>query len=367
MAETISEMEKFLLQDSTTDDFLKINHKTVSPETKLTAEQVKHDISFFARVLVNVYSGWPFHDAKLKQNILEQLINIYNNATEITCEELLRKLAPTLANIPDNHIMLLIPGYAMGARTALRKKRTFIGHNIAGNKKFYVESYDDFTIIGIPTLADWSKEEMQDFEKQWRTILPGAKKLVIDLRDNGGGNDTIVTKLANHILGHAYPSAKRLYIRNNQDANTVKNLEKKRFAELINSDSTLDPLLIKDFSNKALPKFDKKNAGFTGPLYILTNRWVSSSAEMFCTQIKNYPNVKFIGTNTNGCEIYGFVANTFLPHSRIKFRIGCAYRELFVDNFELNGYSPDINVPDGTDAFDVAMQQITLNKDKQKY
>ena len=56
---TISEMEEFLLRDSKTKDLVDgRNTKSKSPDTKLTADQVRHEVSVFARILINVY--WDF-------------------------------------------------------------------------------------------------------------------------------------------------------------------------------------------------------------------------------------------------------------------------------------------------------------------
>lgn len=366
MTRTISEMEKFLLTDSKTSDLLPPEQNSLSPDTQLTTKQVQHDISAFARILINVYCGWPFYNEKLKQKTLDALLNLYTNATNEYCEKLFNDLGALLADFPDNHIRITMNGYNKAARTKLRKKRPHVGDNIAGDKKFYITTKDDTGIIAISSLSAWTKPQEVEFEKQWRSVLPQIKKLVIDLRDNRGGNDTYTNKLADHILGYNAPNARRIYVRNNPDANRIKILEKNRMRGRFDVNTPNDPVLLPDYSDVTQQKFISKYAGFNGPIYVLINGHTASSAEMFCTKIKNYPNVTFIGTNTLGCEIYGFVVHTSLPNSKIDFAVGFVHRELFVDNFELNGYSPDINVPDGTDAFDVAMQQIVLNKDKQK-
>lgn len=162
-------------------------------------------------------------------------------------------------------------------------------------------------------------------------------------------------------MGQEYPTARREFIRNNPDANAVKNLYKRPDIEKFKVDSIEDPVIFEDNTKKPLPKFNAEKAGFSGPIYILINGGVMSSGEMFCTSIRNYPNAKFIGVNTCGGEVYGYnYAHLLLPHSNIKFNVGCVYRELFVKNFELNGYSPDIVCEDGTDAMDVALSKLNL-------
>lgn len=364
---TISEMEKILLQDSRTKDLVAAGDtKSRSPDTKLTAEQIRHEVSVFSRVLINIYCGWPFHNETLKRKILKMLIDIYRNARDMTSLELLEQLKPVIQIIPDNHINLRMVGYDTGCRTGLRKKRPDVGANVAGDKKFIVELKKDIGVIGIRTLFEWSTEDKQNFEQQWRSMLPKAKILIIDLRDNYGGSSGPTDILARYILGARYPIARKECIRNNPDANTVKKWKAGTDIDKFNVKSTDDPVVFKDNSNISLPKFDSTKAGFNDPIYVLINGKVMSAAEIMCTNMRNYPNVKFVGTNTCGGEVYGYnYAYILLPHTHMNFNVGCVYRELFVENFELNGYEPDIKCTDGANAMDVAMFDIKKNKSQQ--
>lgn len=372
---SIQEMENFLLQDSKTTDLVASGDtKAKSPNTKLTAKQVRHEVSVFARVLINVYCGWPFHKEILKRKILRILVNLYKNAHDMTSLELLEQLKPAVEIIPDNHINLRMIGYDKGVRTGLRKQRPDVGLNISGDKKFIVDIKNDIGIIGIRTLSKWSGEEQKSFEQQWRKILPKSKALIIDIRNNGGGDSSPIEMLTCYILGHRYPAARKEFIRNNPDANAVKKLYKNSAIDKFNVDSVGDPVVFKDYSAEPLPKFNPEKAGFTGPIYVLINGRVMSSGEILCTIMRHYPNVKFVGTNTRGGEVYGYnYAYILLPHSNITFNVGCVYREMFVKNFELNGYKPDIECKDGQDALDVALSEYInklgankLEKSKQK-
>ena len=67
-------------------------------------------------------------------------------------------------------------------------------------------------------------------------------------------------------------------------------------------------------------------------------------------------------TNISPMAHRACVANSFLPHSQITVAIGMNYRKLLFDNFELNGYEPDIKCADGMDALTVAMAEIEKTK-----
>lgn len=366
---TISEMEEFLLRDSKTEDLVEAgNIKAKSPETKLTAEQVRHEVSVFARILINVYCGWPFHNEVLKRKILKTLLTIRNNAHDMTSAELLEQIRPAIEIIPDNHINLRMVGHNMGVRTTLRKPRPNVGKNIASGKKFHTTQHGNIGIIAVPTLSGWTDDAREKFEEQWRTILPQSEILIIDLRNNGGGNDKPLSDMADYILGDEnFPIARRQYIRNNPDANAVKKIYRQSIGTKFNIKSTTDPIIYTDNSNSdTLPKFDATRAGFNGPIYILIDGGVMSSGELICTLLHNHPKARFVGTNTRGGEVYGYnYADILLPHSHMQFNVGCVYRELFTENFELNGYEPDIKCTDGMDAFTVAMAEIEKNKTMQ--
>ncbi|MFQ6704569.1 MAG: S41 family peptidase [Alphaproteobacteria bacterium] len=354
---TISEMEEFLLRDSETEDLVEAgNTKSKTPNTKLTAEQVQHEVSVFARVLINVYCGWPFHNEVLKRKILKTLIDVHKNAHDMTSAEFLEQLRPAIEIIPDNHIQLNMVGQNMGARTALRKPRPNVGKNIASGKKFHTEQRGDIGIIAVPTLSGWTDAERKIFEKQWRAILSQSKTLIIDLRDSGGGDNRPTDKIAEYILGQKYPNANKEIIRNNPDAKHVHKLYPERIGNNFDTDSLDDPFIIHDNSIKPTQKYDPKNARHT--VYILTNRGVSSSAEMFIFRMKHYPKTTIVGTNTNGCEVYGYNQYILLPYTHMKFTVGAVYRELSIKDFETNGFEPDIKCADGTDAFAVTMDEI---------
>ena len=322
---TISEMEEFLLRDSRTEDLVAAGDtQSKSPDTKLTTKQVRHEISVFSRVLINIYCGWPFHDKILKRKILKMLIDIYEKAHGMTALDLLEQLKPVIQIIPDNHIKLCMIGYNLGYRTGLRKKRPNVGSNIAGDKKFIVELKKDVGIIGIRTLSEWSTEDKQNFEQKWRSVLPKAKTLIIDLRDNSGGGSLPTDILSRYIIGARYPIARKTYVRNNTDANAVKKFYKPLNTAIFDPKSDEDPAIYTDASNDDLPKFDSTKTGFNGQIYVLINGAVMSSAEIVCTYMRYHPKAKFVGTNTCGGEVYGNnYAHILLPHTHMNFNVGC--------------------------------------------
>jgi len=81
--------------------------------------------------------------------------------------------------------------------------------------------------------------------------------------------------------------------------------------------------------------------------------------------MNKHPYVKYVGDNSAGMEVYGYMGRVFTPNSRIKLAIGNVYRELEVENFELNGYKPNIPCNDLQDALDTAISDYNKSRNLQ--
>ena len=130
---TIKEMEELLLRDSKTADLMPGMPDKHVPEKQMTASDVKHDISVLARLLIRAYVGWPVHSEIIKRKVLKDLVDIYNNAHDMTAMEFFEQLKPVLSYIPDNHISLRFNRQRVG--THRTRKPINVGENIAGDKR----------------------------------------------------------------------------------------------------------------------------------------------------------------------------------------------------------------------------------------
>ncbi len=352
---SISQLEQELLADSITTDLETPAETTQNAARKLTAAQVRHDVSTFARCLINVYGGWPFLPEIQKRNVLIALKKIQNNARDnMTSADLFNQLKPIVEQFSDNHMCL-----AMGklhVHTAMAKRaRPNVGANIAGDNVVKLEMRGDIAIIAISTIKDYDTY-FKPLENQVLDMLGKSSALVVDLRGNSGGNSRATDLLARRLYGAYVPSAKRGFIRATPDS-AIVHAHKKKSTWLEMNDGS-GTVLAFDDTEYMNAKFASEGPAYRKPIYILTDWRTMSSAEMFCTRMRPHPYVKFVGDNTRGGEVYGDVGQVILGESTIKFVFGCIYRELAQENFELNGYAPDIRVADGADAYDVAMQDL---------
>ncbi len=350
-ASNISEMENFLLSKSSTDDFVFSANKRGVPDGILSVDDVRRDVAIFARLLIRVYVGWPVHDEIVKRRILKHLINIYNDAHEMSADDFFKLLKPVVADVPDNHISIRFGTVKFG--TKYKKPYKNVGKNIAGDKTVRGEMRNDgVAVIGFSAMlkSDEFKNAIVDFGKN---ILPKSNALIIDLRGNTGGASWYSSLFAEHLCGAWIDSFKTIYCRTNRDSKNFLSVvyPAAPWAKLPESEELVVLETGKNYTvdiNKAYMK----------PIYILTDRQTASSAELFLLRMIHHPCVVVVGDNSSGTEAFGEVGHSLLPNSQIKISIGMKYRVLTQENFELNGVTPHIKCPENTDALDVALREI---------
>ena len=351
---TIAEMEEFLLCDSKTEDFMPGMPDKHVPEKHITASDVKHDVSVLARLLIRAYVGWPVHSEIIKRKVLKDLVNIYNNAHDMTAMEFFEQLKPVLSCVPDNHISLRFNMQRVG--THKTRKPVNVGKNIAGDQQIATQMKNGIAIIGFTRMLrnDDFANTILEFAKN---TLPKSTALIIDLRGNGGGNSYYSDLFSEHLCGAQIDSAKEIYVRATPEAKKLQNATQPN-AGWKNVPESEDMTLWKTGKNYTA----NPEKAYMKPIYILTDGQTGSSAEMFLLRMIHHPCVHVVGDNSAGMEEYGNMANSFLPHSQITVAIGMNYRKLLQEDFELNGHTPNIKCPDGTDALTVAMAEIEKAK-----
>ncbi|MBO7042534.1 MAG: hypothetical protein J6W08_01560 [Alphaproteobacteria bacterium] len=362
----IKEMEDFLLQDSMLQDIKcmdRLNPVQANQNQKMTQDQVRREISILSRILIRAYVGWPVHDDIVKRKVLVYLTKLYKNADDMTVGEFADNIRKITLYIPDNHLTIA------NARIKKRNRKCLdVGKNIAGDKTFYATLHkDNIAIIAFSTMSGskQDKELLDDFIKKH---LNTSSALIIDLRGNGGGDNINSDNLATYLCGKYIDNAKKTFVRTTPEAKWIqqKYKPKAEWAKIPESEKMM--LFVKGQSFT----INKKTA-YMKPIYILTDSKTGSSAEMFLLRMLHHPMVTVIGDNSRGMEVYGCMAQTYLPISKLIIRTGMHYRILEYNNFELHGYKPDIKCKDGQDAFYVALSKYAnqlganqLTQSKQK-
>ncbi len=346
---SIDSLEKIFLDASSVDDIGIDRSVPQDPNKKLSADEVRHDVAVFGRILTRAYVGWPVHDDVIKRTVLTRLLKVYNAAHDMTAGELVMELAPVISGVVDNHLRIEFDNNTY--RTGVRKIGAFVGQNITDKPiEFFIR--DD----GVAVLSFGRRSVGDDIVpktlKRNLSKIKSANALIIDYRHNGGGSDQWSNWLAAKLCGAEVRSALKQYLRRTPDARRIQssNPNKDWDGLVTDGDWTLWP-------HTDNVKCNLKK-GYNRPIYILTDGGTCSSSEMFIARMRHHPLVRLVGGNTAGCEVYGYVRPGFLPHSKIRLSSGMVYREMEIPNFETNGFTPDIVVSNGGDAMDVALVEI---------
>ncbi|MCY6354330.1 S41 family peptidase [Clostridium sp. ZS2-4] len=243
---------------------------------------------------------------------------------------------------------------------------------INAKKEDYVDySYkklnDNTGLITFNTFRDFDKFKKfldETFEKINKDHI---SNLIIDLRNNGGGNSQLGDLLIEYIYDGNYKQADRMDIKiSNEILEYYKdNLKKQGMGE------EEIKKVIGEFYPKYLGKvYTSKGPAsrhftdkpkFKGDSYFLTSRYTFSSAVMLASTVKDYNIGYLIGAETGGLPTeYGDIYWFRLPNTKLAIAVSHKY---FVRPNGLDtkrGVIPDYNINDleNKDALDIALEII---------
>lgn len=190
--------------------------------------------------------------------------------------------------------------------------------------------------------------------------------IIVDLRENGGGNSRLGNLLIEHIYDGKYTQANRMDIK-------ISDEIIKHYIDLAKEENASDEEIqeMKDqymgsigecisFGSGPSRQFLDK-AKFEGDVYFLIGKRTFSSAVMLASTVKDYNIGYLIGEETGGIAThYGDLYSFTLPNSDINMVVSHKY---FVRPNGLDtgrGVLPDYNTKDlgGRDALDIALEII---------
>ena len=174
----------------------------------------------------------------------------------------------------------------------------------------------DFGYIRILEFEGINKKKLVAALDRIAEDCSGMSGLIIDIRDNPGGDDDIVLAIANRLCDHKRVAFHRK-TKTGPGANDYK--------------------LLRTWHIKPEGK-----AQFTGPIALLTCDSVCSGAEVFALAISQLPHVTIIGDHTNG--IFSYQLEKKLPNG---WRYCLSYQEYYSSDmvcYEAKGVPVDIQL-----------------------
>lgn len=181
------------------------------------------------------------------------------------------------------------------------------------------------------------KRSDQRFRKEIRTIFRQLKKsetenLIIDLRDNSGGNPDFVKCLLRRLFDHRFEQAKEFRIVQDPSAEDFAKRTKKKW-----------------YPGFGIGKFSPALNHFDGKLLVLCDENTFSAGVEVLSVLRKYDRATFLGTESGGNPVImgGFIVKTRwkLPNTKLQFSSGthCTLYEDFEKNTG-RGIIPDIKV-----------------------
>ncbi|MCK8521240.1 S41 family peptidase [Aquimarina sp. D1M17] len=174
-----------------------------------------------------------------------------------------------------------------------------VGCIIIGSMEGYGTSFDN-ELSALNAVLD---RIMNDLEAS------GVSKLVIDLRFNDGGFDTVALDIVSRFI----------------DQERVSYFKKARLGNSFTE-------------NKAFTVAPKGNFQFTGDIVVLTSPYTISAAELFALCIKDLPYVTIVGENTSGA--FSTILEHVLPNGATVGLSNEVYSDAQGEVFEVVGIGP---------------------------
>lgn len=213
-------------------------------------------------------------------------------------------------------------------------------------------------------------EEGHKVEEEFKNLLlqlneKKIQNMVIDLRFNSGGDPYIAGRMATHFTNQPFRIFERLMLtgtrRTTYASYMVRNFSY-RFRHI--GTRKIDSRRQKVYFEPGLNEYKPSPLHFDGNVYVITASMTGSSATMLCKYLQYLPNVKFVGTETEGATNY-FCAHRHceltLPNTHIYVNFG-------MQIVELERGSSDTQLPTGiipANSVNYSIEDLLLRKDKE--
>ncbi|MBK9632072.1 MAG: hypothetical protein IPO62_13580 [Saprospiraceae bacterium] len=182
----------------------------------------------------------------------------------------------------------------------------------ASGLKFNIIDSIQTAVLSINTFSPHKsnrrfKKEITNYFKEIK--IKKIANLIIDLRDNGGGNPNLVKFILQHLFDHPFEQAK--------ECRVVKHRLKENFSERTKK---------RWYPWYGIGTFKPKKNNFKGNIFVLVNEGTFSAGVIFASVLKKYNRAVFIGNETGGNPIImaGYLINTSwkLPNTKIQISPG---------------------------------------------
>lgn len=309
------------IDNLTSEEIIQKIIKNTSGESDIYRLKMGADFNMFA------FLFGSFHELKENTNVEYNYKNKNHNITipTVTLNELM-EIAKKRNPSSNNKLIEEIPSFSLD-----------------------IDNHNKTAIIDIHSF-DY-KKKFEDFLKESFEHINSnkIKKLIIDIRENGGGNSVLAEELMKYISNEPFRLFDKTLIKYSQ-------LQKDFYDDYCKNDSqyceTYNYIKSKKngeidiFSIKDLILPYPKEKQFKGKIYLLTSSRTFSSAMNFAQAFKHYKIGKIIGEETGGWIVsYGDKIITKLPESNIPLSISTKqFYTVGTNDKDFHGVKPDVKI-----------------------
>jgi len=223
--------------------------------------------------------------------------------------------------------------------------------------------------IRLPTFSKANSQLIEQRMGSWPTPTGSEKTLIVDLRNNGGGDANLETvarwievKRMNRAMAtHRHQGASCLYhaLRWGYVTSSSQGLKPPVSASMTRSLQTSMDDLFKPSAAGCPRAFDDSNSEWDyrqhkmlapGPVaghrrvMVLVNNGTGSDGEYMLELLASLPEAVVVGINTFGVAQYIQPGYSVLPHTRLPFRVALGTSDGYGDNRSFDGYGFDVDV-----------------------
>lgn len=230
---------------------------------------------------------------------------------------------------------------------------------VIANHALSLQLESNTAIITIRYLGD-IKEFEQFLKESFSTInATNVQKLIIDIRDNGGGNSLVGDELIKYLSSKPFRQFDQTLVKYSQ-------LQKKAYADYCQKEQQYCDLYnyIKTKQNGELETLAAKDLvipypieeRFKGQVYLLTSKRTFSSAMNLAQTFKYYKLGMIVGEETGGQLVsFGDLITTYLPVTNWSLSISTKkFYTVGATDLDLHGVIPDIEI-EATRALEYAL------------
>ena len=253
-------------------------------------------------------------------------------------------------------------------KTSLKTRKSF---NIEAPKDLQFKELDDSTnYVYIPTFSGNWTAKLDSFYVKYDYALRSKARLIIDVRNNGGGSDENVNPILKYLYTNPFYTDKvELFVTKENIRKSIEWYEENK-NDTINFDkefllATWEEIetMKKAPLNTFIPRVDREliqlEEVLTNPkkVAIIVNKRCASSCEDLLFMAKESSKTILVGENSGGYVGYGEI--TFVPTPCYQFNLGCTMtRYKDQRQYEKLGIAPNFQLDNKSDWIEQTLQLL---------